>query len=285
MLNEITMDQLSDPDPHLRGLVESSRFTYIGHVPKEVITVPCQTYIENSEALRAAWVPVGIQERGGGDGPADARVDAAQWLRAYVAVVANWPLLALPSGIAVETAADRCAVVVEDGFPQRLRSTTRRIEDPKALREAVFHDLFERHFRPLIEHTLQLVRLDARVLWGNVIESITVSYDRALRAVYDPLLTDALAADRNMLLTAERLPGIDGPNPMHGMVWYEMVEPEIYPGPVSVRSMCCIAFHVRRPVDYCRNCPNVSAKERATLTRDFIWEWLRKGTTGSPILR
>jgi ferric iron reductase protein FhuF len=277
--------ELSDPDPLVRNLVEAGMFTYIGRVLKDVEVVPCQRYLEDDDALRAAWAPVGADEAGGGEDPVDPRAAASMWSRFYVSAIATWPLMVLPAGIAVATAADRCAVVLEDRFPQRLRATSRRVDDPDQLRAEVFHGMFARHLAPLVDHMLRLVKLDPRVLWSNVGESIEAMYDVAMRRLTDPSLKDALAADRNLLLTAERLPGVDGPNPIRGTIWYEQVETEIYPGPVHVREMCCICFHIRTPTVYCRDCPMVSAKERATLYRDHhLGQW-RDGAKGAPFGR
>jgi ferric iron reductase protein FhuF len=269
--------------PDLAGLVEAARYI-VAPPPSTRRFEACIRYVQDGRAeiddddLRAQFVPIGKREREEcGHGPDDPRADASHWLRYYCAAVATLPFMALAAGIPIDASIYRCAIEIEDGHPMRLltplaKPTAEALElmgthDREAIRAVTYGGLIERHMKPLIDRVVKVVKLDPRVLWSTVGEVLDIVTETAARRV-DAAIARSAREERDFVVSAEHLPGVDGPNPLRGTVTYELPCPDIYPHPTPLRPMCCIVFHIRRPEVKCRTCPLATPEERAVMWRD-----------------
>jgi ferric iron reductase protein FhuF len=266
----------------LAPLVDAATYITLRKPIQRTELILCGRYLDRPALLAEAWVPIGIRERAGQGGPEDQRADASMWLRYYAAAVATLPLMALAAGMVVDLSPARSAVMIYDGVPTRAIADPARVppagEVREGLRGEVFANLFEKHLLPLVDRMLNIVKLDPRVLWSDVGESVDCLYAAAVGKVV-PDVAEAIESDRRVIFGDDRLPGVERPNPLKGTILYPVDAPEIYPHAAQVREMCCVVFHVRTPKEYCRNCPLLTPPERATKMREWSLQLAERPTS------
>jgi hypothetical protein len=212
----------------------------------------------------------------------DVRAAASRFLRRFCGSIAAAALIPLANGIAWDVSIGRVSVIIRkdmtlgtvldldgaDIFTSPERPTTWPLEDTTplptaaALREKAFKSLFGDHFVPAFARVLDVVKVSPRLIWTTAAESIELLYEYA-RPYYDKASFEPLAEDREAIHFGATIPGVDGPNPMLGMVEWETFDDPLLPDPVQLRRVCCVNYVVpgRNP-SYCRTCGLLSAEER-----------------------
>ena len=115
----------------------------------------------------------------------------------------------------------------------------------------------------LVSETVLLAR---SVLWAHAVELIDLHYDDAVDHL-EPHEIAANASDREVVLFSETIPGVDGPNPMQGLMDWEMIDDPRFPRPVQVRIGCCLNYLIPGRGSYCRSCARIEPEERLQLWR------------------
>jgi hypothetical protein len=210
---------------------------------------------------------------------ADQRIAAQRFVKKYTAAIAPAALLTLAGGVAVDVSIPRLRFVVDGDMFSGLvlppvdaarTSPSRPAVWPVAaaavpsldeLRRHALEGLFYGTLVPAVEAVLRVVHVSRRMLWCGVSEQIDLFYAGARAAgVGDPA---ALEADRDVVLSAETIPGTALRNPNHGTFTLEH-EPGL-DRLFMVRGVCCMQFRLREDARYCTNCNLPTREVRAAL--------------------
>ena len=219
----------------------------------------------------------------------DLRAAASRFMRRYLLSVAAPAFLALSNGVAWDLTLDRLSVVMRPdlalGAVIDLRglATFTSAERPTAWpvegRAVSVAELRDRALRPLFgdvhvrsfERVLSHVRVSPRLLWSTAAENVDYYYSNAIDKV-DGAQRERYAADRELMLFGATLPGVEGENPMRGLLaWDDFSDDPRFPRPLQVRTVCCANYVVpgRNP-PYCRTCGLRPAEERRAAWTNFI---------------
>jgi ferric iron reductase protein FhuF len=138
------------------------------------------------------------------------------------------------------------------------------------LRSRALESLFRDHLVPAFERVHSAIGVSEKLIWTTAAESIEYMYEHA-RPYFDDAGWAPLDEDRAPIHFADTVPGIQGANPMKGLLeWEDFGDPEV-PGPLQLRRVCCINYVIpgRKP-QYCRTCGLLSASERHRLWRQYV---------------
>jgi ferric iron reductase protein FhuF len=138
------------------------------------------------------------------------------------------------------------------------------------LREHAFKSLFGENFAPSFERVLQVVHVSPRLLWTTAAESIELLYEYG-RPYFDAESWRLLEEDRVAVQFGAALPGVEGPNPMLGLLEWERFDDLLLPDQYQVRKICCVNYVIpgRKP-SYCRTCGIISGAQRKELWRRYV---------------
>lgn len=219
--------------------------------------------------------------------PVDVRpaVAASRFTRHYVSSLTAAALVGLAHGVGLDLSAERCVKVVDDGIPRQhlvgpddvTRACRERTTWPVAgppipttqeLREYVWRRLYAEHLAPLFVAVTDLTGASPRLLWSNAAE--WVAYVAELAAEHlSPVEAAPILTEADVLLDAETLPGINGANPLRGLVEWVEVDASDFPRGVQTRRHCCITYLLpARLGRLCANCPFLPVPDRVALWRE-----------------
>jgi len=126
-----------------------------------------------------------------------------------------------------------------------------------------------RHLSWLFGEVVAAIKVSPQLLWSTVAEQVDLLYDNAA----DGPSADAFARaepDRELMLFGDRVPGIDGPNPLHGLLYWETADGPEAGHRIQVRRVCCANFVVPgRSQGYCRNCDIITPQRRIEMWNEW----------------
>jgi hypothetical protein len=217
----------------------------------------------------------------------DVRAAASRLMRRYCGSLASAALVPLAHGVALDVSLPRVAFLIRDEMPMGVvldvadgswvcaeRPTAWPVEGARSvgtlaeLRERAWQSLFSEHLAPAVDRVLSYAKLNPKVLWSTAAEQIDLLYENALEG-FGPTELANLAADREVILFAETIPGQPGLNPMRDTLEWETIDDDAFPRPLQVRQICCVCFVIPGRNAYCRTCGLISQDERLTLWRSW----------------
>lgn len=225
----------------------------------------------------------------------DPRIGASRLTRAYCASLTCVALVGLANGVGIDLSPGRYTMVLPDDAPSMVsfgpeyeggevlrcaeRPTTWPVGGPVVatlaeLREYVFTNLYARNLAVMFAAATGIVNVPERLLWTNAAEWVATLLDTAVEFL-GPTGAAPLVEDCLVLLGAEALPGMAGPNPLRGLVeWLPYDEDEPRHG-IQTRHLCCLIYqHTDRDGRLCYNCPLLPLADRAALIRERRWAGL-----------
>jgi ferric iron reductase protein FhuF len=226
----------------------------------------------------------------------DQRAAASRFLRRYAGSIVGASLISLSGGVALDVALPRVQLLIRadltlgsvvdlagaTAYVSPARPTAWPIEavsvaSAEELRRRAYQSLFRDHLVPAIDRVHSAIGVSWKLIWTTVAESIEYMYEHG-RPYFDDAGWAPIAEDRAVIHLAGMVPGIEGANPMKGLIeWEDFGDPEI-PGPVQLRRVCCVNYIVpgrgSRASDptsgYCRSCGLLSAEQRHRLWRRYL---------------
>jgi hypothetical protein len=214
-------------------------------------------------------------------------IAASRFAWSYALPFVGLALTGLAHGVGLDLSLARCRVlpVTENGRTRlrvslgagpvdvvrcRERPTSwaidgRSLSTISELREFVWAKLFGENLAPVLNLVHQVGRVSERFLWTSVAEIVALISDEAAQNL-DAATSARYIADSRALLLATTLPGLAGPNPLHGMVeWCSADGPR---GRIDVRTrrLCCLSYLLDvRDGSLCQSCPHLPLPDRVAL--------------------
>jgi hypothetical protein len=229
----------------------------------------------------------------------DLRIAVSRFTRQYSSSVSAVALTALANGVGLDCSAARCRVIIRanipfltvldvpEGEPLRCaeRPTTwpvsgREVKTLRELREFVWQKLYAENLAPLFARTREVTKVATNLAWTNAAEWVANVSDaadeylapEAARPYYD---------DRVALMDAPAIPGIEGPNPLRGLIDWLPFEAPDFPHGVQTRGICCVTYMLPdRLGRLCQNCGFLPIQDRVELIRERHGKPM--GTPGGP---
>ena len=213
----------------------------------------------------------------------DPRAAVSRMIRRYAGSLVTAALAPLAHGIGIDTSPERVRVIVFKDLPRGIvlrvdevlvsgdRPPTHPVAGRDAgtlaeLRDRVYEDLFG-HFAWAFDLVLTNIKVSAQLLWSTVAEQVDLLYENAIDGPHAAIFARTIA-DRDLALDGPTLPGVDGPNPMKDLLFWEPSNEDGHR--VEVRRVCCANFVVPgRPDVYCRNCGLITPAERLVKWSDW----------------
>ena len=251
-------------------------------------TIPCLELLTTERMT--GYFERAIAEWSANPSDEDIRAAASRFMRRYLLSVATPAFLSLTNGVAWELTLERISVVMRPdlalGAAIDLRGlktyVSRERPSPWPIERGVqtsLEELRDRALRPLFgdvhvrsfEKVLGHVKVSPRLLWSTAAENVDYYYDNALDYTQGDE-HERYATDRELLLFGETVPGVEGDNPMKGLLgWDDFSDDPRFPRPRQVRIVCCANYIVPgRQTKYCRTCGLVSQPERRTSWEQFV---------------
>jgi hypothetical protein len=196
----------------------------------------------------------------------DLRIAVSRFTRQYSSSVSAVALTALANGVGLDCSAARCRVIIRANIPfltildvpegEPLRCAERPTSWPVNGREVkTLHEL--REFE-----------------WVANVSDAAEEY-------LDPAAARPYYEDRVALLEAPNIPGIDGANPLHGLIDWEPYDASDFPHGVQTRGICCVTYMLPdRLGRLCQNCGFLPLQDRVHLIRERHGRPM--GTPGGP---
>ena len=219
----------------------------------------------------------------------DPRAAVSRLVRRYLGSLVTAALVPLAHGIGIDTSPERVRIVLVDDLPRGVvldvdevftsaeRPTTwpvhgRDVGDLDALRRRALVPLFT-HCAWLFDTVMEHIKVSSQLLWSTAAEQVDGLYENAIDGPDAGVFAHA-AADRELMLFGDSLPGVAGPNPMRDVLFWEPYHEGAHR--IQVRRVCCANFVVPgRTQVYCRNCGLITPAERLAK-----WdEWRASGKT------
>jgi len=221
----------------------------------------------------------------------DPRAAVSRLIRRYLGSVVTAALVPLVHGIGLDVSPERVRVIMQSDLPQGtvldvdevLVSAERPATWPvRGTDVASVERLRERVFAPLLAHlswafaaVIANIKVSPQLLWSTAAEQVDLVFEYAIDGP-DPEPFARAKADREQLLFASELPGIAGPNPMHGLLYWEPAGDQIHQ--IQVRRVCCANFVVPgRTQGYCRNCDLITEERRLVMWDEYRGASLKHG--------
>jgi ferric iron reductase protein FhuF len=222
------------------------------------------------------------------DHPADEdpRAAVSRFARRYLGSLITGVLAPLAHGIGIEAPPERVKAIVQNDLPQgivldvdgallcRERPASwpvdgRELDSLDEVRDRVFGVLVA-HLDWLFTRIVATIKVSPQLLWTTAAEQIDLIYDNAADGAAPAVFARA-ASDRERLLFAESVAGIDGPNPLRDLLYWEVATKGPEAGHrLTVRRMCCANYVVPgRTQGYCRNCDILTAAGRVEMWNEW----------------
>lgn len=216
----------------------------------------------------------------------DPRAAVSRLMRRYCGALAAAALIPLANGVGLDVSRERVTFVIRLEMPggtvidarpgvlvARERPTTwpvqgRDLDTSVALRERTL-EIFFSHLASTFDAVLAAVKVAPNLLWSTAAEQIDLLYENAVDT-YPGEAYAPFAEDRERILFADAIPGVAGPNPLRGLLYWETIDAPDFPRPIQVRPICCANFIVPgRPTVYCRTCGLITQAQRVTMWREW----------------
>lgn len=208
------------------------------------------------------------------------RAAASRFMRRYCGSLVVAALVPLAHGLGVDVAPSRVSLLMRQDMPMGvvldLSATGLRtsVDRPPAwpvtadavptvaqLRAEVLRTLFADNLVPAINRVVTTIPMMPSVIWATVAEAVDLVHEKA-QDTYDSGPLAALREDRAAILFAETVPGIDGPNPMLGVLDWETFDDPESPRPHQLRNVCCLCYLIPGRRHDCWSCPRLQPEER-----------------------
>lgn len=225
----------------------------------------------------------------GHSGPAALEFQAgvSRFVRHYTGSLSIAALVGLAEGVGLELTPPRSTLVIWKDIPFRIvvdlpgsavlrcaeRPTSLQADGPvlatlDELRTRVWQSLYADHIAPLIARIGSSTGISETLLWTNTAEWIGVISEAAREYLGDEAAEPYLA-DREALLSASRIPGIDGVNPLRDRLDWTALERDRYPYEVATRDLCCLTYMLDdRFGRLCVSCPQLPLDEKIALIEE-----------------
>ena len=206
----------------------------------------------------------------------DPRAAVSRVVRRYLGALTTAVIPALANGIGVDVAPERVSIVMRSDLPHgvvlRLDEVLVSSERPAThpvrgrdvgslaqLRALVLGPLFA-HTAWVFDQVLAYIKVSPQLLWSTAAEQVDGIFQYAVDGPEAAVFARA-SGDRDLMIEGEQLPGVAGPNPLRGLLYWE---PASEPGHRNqVRKVCCANFVVPgRTQGYCRNCDLITPVDR-----------------------
>jgi hypothetical protein len=256
--------------------------------PEAWETIPCLELLTTEKMT--GFFERAVAEWSANPSDEDIRAAASRFMRRYLLSVAAPAFLALTHGVAWDLTLDRISVVMRpdlalgsvidlrglDTYVSRERPSAWPINGgvdtslenlrDRALRP-LFGDVHVRSFEKVLGH----VKVSPRLLWSTAAENVDYYYDNAL-GYTEGEEHARYAADRELMLFGDTIPGVEGDNPMKGLLaWDDFSDDQRFPRPRQVRTVCCANYIVPgRGTKYCRTCGLISQADRRVAWEQFV---------------
>jgi hypothetical protein len=230
-------------------------------------------------------------------GDEDARAGVSRLARRYVGALTTAVLSALAHGIGIEAPRERARVMAQDDLSfgivldvgEVLLCRERPASWPIAGRELrTLDEMRDRvlgaylgHCAWLFDQIIETIKVSPRLLWSTAAEQIDFVYEYAASGPARDVFARA-QTDRELLLFAERAPGVAVQNPMKDLLRWEAATDGPDAGHrIQVRDVCCMNFVVSgRAQVYCRNCGLVTPPERRAMWSKWRASVRAQGSAG-----
>lgn len=287
MWQEGLLEQLRDLGPEIADRVLTG--------PPPGATLVRAERFGNPDFLRSAIADCGESQFGrlpGDDGAGDEldwrpAAAASRFTRHYAGSLTALALVALAHGVGLDLGSHRCVKVLVAGMPrQHLLDTSGdgirtcaerpatwpvpgvRMKTLDELRRYVWRQLYAEHLAPLFTRTQEISGASAKLLWSNAAEWVGYLADVAIDQLGEQRAAP-LVAESELLLAADSLPGVDGPNPLRGLLDWAPTDAPDFPRGVQTRRHCCITYLLpSRTGLLCGNCPFLPLDDRIALDRE-----------------
>ena len=220
----------------------------------------------------------------------DPRAAVSRLIRRYLGSVITAALVPLVHGIGLELASERVRVIMQSDLPQGtiidagevLISADRPATWPVDGTEVSIAQLRDRVFAALLGHIswsfaaiIASIKVSPNLLWSTAAEQVDLLWEYSLDGP-TPAAFAAASADREQLLFANTVPGVAGPNPMQGLLYWEPAGDAVHQ--IQVRRVCCANFVVPgRTQGYCRNCDLITEERRLVMWDEYRGASLKHG--------
>jgi ferric iron reductase protein FhuF len=215
----------------------------------------------------------------------DPRAAVSRLVRRYLGSLTTAVLAPLAHGMGIDVSPERVGVIVQNDLPQGIvlrvdevflsadRPATwpvegRDVGSLERLRELALASYF-RHLAWYFAQVMAAIRVSSQLLWSTAAEQVDLIYDNAA----DGPAADAFARaepDRKLMLLGERVPGVDGRNPIRDLLYWETAEGPEAGHRIQVRRVCCANFVVPgRTQGYCRNCDIITPQRRMDMWNEW----------------
>jgi hypothetical protein len=231
----------------------------------------------------------GAGETDDGDEDVDLRLAVVRFTRHYTSSLTAIALVGLARGVGLDMSAAHCQLVIWRDLPFRTvltlddadvvtcdarpnpwlaTGTGTRVATVAELRDHVWRGLYAGHIAPLFASVRQITRVTRGLMWTNAAEWVGMVSDGADEYL-PPDQASLFVADREALLGAPVLPGLDGPNPLLDRLdWAPVDEPD-FPHGVQTRRTCCGTYLLAdRGGRLCQSCPFLPLDDRMALVRE-----------------
>lgn len=271
--------------------------------------VPAERYLDldflSAAIARAASTQAGAQPytadglaKPDDEADSDLRIAVSRFTRQYASSISAVALVALARGVGLDLSVRRCRVIIRSNIPFLVAPDIREeqalgcVERPTTLpatgpivdtlaelRGYVWQKLYAENLAPLFDQAGSLTKVSPRLMWTNAVEWVGMVSDAADEYL-PPAAAAPFVADRMAILAAPSLPGIDGPNPLAGLLAWSPPTSDL-PHGSHVRSVCCVTFYLNdRLGRLCSNCPLLPEQDRLALVRER--HGVPMGTPGGP---
>jgi len=221
----------------------------------------------------------------------DPRAAVSRLIRRYLGSVVTAALVPLVHGVGLELAPERVRVIMQSDLPQGtvidarevLVSADRPATWPvQGTEVASVAQLRDRVIAALLGHLswsfaaiVACIKVSPNLLWSTAAEQVDLLWEYAIEG-RTPAAFAAASADREQLLFANTVPGIAGPNPMQGLLYWEPAGDRVHQ--IQVRRVCCANFVVPgRTQGYCRNCDLITEERRLVMWDEYRGASLKHG--------
>jgi len=242
------------------------------------------------ETLRS-YAARAVKEWSGHPLDEDPRAAVSRLIRRYLGSVITAALVPLVHGVGLELAPKRVRVIMQSDLPQGTVIDAGQVllsaERPatwtvRGTEVASIAELRDRVFAALLGHIswsfaaiVASIKVSPNLLWSTAAEQIDLLWEYAIEG-RTPAAFVAASADREQLLFAKELPGMAGPNPMLGLLYWEPAGDRIHQ--IQVRRVCCANFVVPgRTQGYCRNCDLITEERRLVMWDEYRGASLKRG--------
>ncbi|WP_414550911.1 IucA/IucC family C-terminal-domain containing protein [Anabaena sp. CCY 0017] len=220
----------------------------------------------------------------------DIRIAASIWNKIY-----SWTtlpgILALMTwaGVGLDASIDNVSFVLEDGkpktlwfhalsdtviYPQRLsipipeNCPVKIVNSVADLHHAVFTNLFQRNFAPMIDRVYSLTKLSKKIMWGNAVNAS----ERQFAELSKCINSETIKTDYSTLYEQPYSAVMPGRNPLYKLVLSEQINEPGLPTTTIVRRTCCLYAFIPPGDEKCTNCPLLTPQERIAQMKQYMTE-------------